>query len=247
SKKCVLIGYSTNKKAYKLLSLDSKNVFYSRDVKFYENIFPFKQKTCDSTDVDNISEVDHLHFFDGQFPQSPDDDGKDSSVEDAMSDDNWFEAMNNEIEVLNRNNTWTICDLLVGRKPIGNANNAFLYGDRLEDVYMILPDGYNNEDTLKFSKFDYSLYTKYNDDKFIALLVYVDDIVITGNVDTGIKKFKLFFSAKFLIKDLGVLKYFLGIKIIENDLGPYTSQRGKDMFQRKERRIKFTSLREDVK
>ncbi|GKB60685.1 ribonuclease H-like domain-containing protein, partial [Tanacetum coccineum] len=83
SEKCVLIGYSTNKKAYKLLSLDSRNVFYSRDVKFYENIFPFKQKTCDSTDVENTSDVDHLQFFDSQFPQSPNDDGKDSSVEDG--------------------------------------------------------------------------------------------------------------------------------------------------------------------
>nr|GEZ73193.1 ribonuclease H-like domain-containing protein [Tanacetum cinerariifolium] len=39
-------------------------------------------------------------------------------------------------------------------------------------------------------KFDYSLYTKKNGDKFIALLVYVDDIVITGNNDVGIKEFK---------------------------------------------------------
>ncbi|GKB28856.1 putative reverse transcriptase, RNA-dependent DNA polymerase, LTR copia-type gag-polypeptide [Tanacetum coccineum] len=36
----------------------------------------------------------------------------------ALSDPNWVEAMNNEIEDLNRNNTWTECDLPFGRKPI---------------------------------------------------------------------------------------------------------------------------------
>ncbi|GJZ24227.1 putative RNA-directed DNA polymerase [Tanacetum coccineum] len=36
SEKYVLIGFSTTKKAYKVYSLESKLVFYSRDVKFYE-------------------------------------------------------------------------------------------------------------------------------------------------------------------------------------------------------------------
>ncbi|GJR33011.1 ribonuclease H-like domain-containing protein [Tanacetum coccineum] len=74
-------------------------------------------------------------------------------------------------------------------------------------------------------KFDYSLYTKHNGDKFIALLVYVDDIVITGNDDIGIKEFKVFLSTKFMTKDLGVLKYILGIDIVENDFGLCMSQR----------------------
>ncbi|GJY31754.1 ribonuclease H-like domain-containing protein [Tanacetum coccineum] len=211
-------------------------------------------------------------------------------LSEAMSDPNWVEAMNNEIEALNRNNTWTICDLPADRKPIGSKwiwkikykasgdierykarlvakgfsqkegfdydetfspvikmstvrcivaiavtnnwtlyqldiNNAFLYGDLHEDVYMTLPDGYNDANKSKQSKFDYSLYTMQNGDKFIALLVYVDDIVIIGNDDAGIKEFKVFLNTKFMIKDLGVLKYFLGIEIVENDLGLCMSQR----------------------
>ncbi|GKD86314.1 ribonuclease H-like domain-containing protein, partial [Tanacetum coccineum] len=37
----------------------------------------------------------------------------------ALGDSNLVDAINNEIEALSRNNTWFICDMLVGRKPIG--------------------------------------------------------------------------------------------------------------------------------
>ncbi|GKC75861.1 ribonuclease H-like domain-containing protein [Tanacetum coccineum] len=82
-----------------------------------------------------------------------------------------------------------------------------------------------SEHGFKQSKFDYSLYIKHSGDKFITFLVYVDDIVITGNDIIGIKEFKVFLSIKFMIKDLGVLKYFLGIEVVENDLGLCMSQR----------------------
>ena len=41
------------------------------------------------------------------------------SYEEAAKDPKWYEAMNNEIEALNRNNTWTKCELPVGRHAIG--------------------------------------------------------------------------------------------------------------------------------
>nr|GEX32851.1 ribonuclease H-like domain-containing protein [Tanacetum cinerariifolium] len=55
--------------------------------------------------------------------------------------------------------------------------------------------------------------------------VYFDDIVVTGNNKNEIDKFKSFLSIKFMIKDLGQLKYFLGIKVLENKSGMCLSQR----------------------
>ncbi|GKE05143.1 ribonuclease H-like domain-containing protein [Tanacetum coccineum] len=75
------------------------------------------------------------------------------------------------------------------------------------------------------NKFDYSLYVKSEGSMFVALLVYVDDIVITGNDESVISDFKKFLSSKFQIKDLGELKYFLGIKVLRNDKGICMSQR----------------------
>lgn len=41
AQKCIFIGFSPGKKAYKLYSLDSEQVIISKDV-FYENLFPFQ-------------------------------------------------------------------------------------------------------------------------------------------------------------------------------------------------------------
>ncbi|GJS85872.1 ribonuclease H-like domain-containing protein [Tanacetum coccineum] len=66
---------------------------------------------------------------------------------------------------------------------------------------------------------DHSLYTKESGGSFIALLVYVDDIVLTGNNINEINNVKKFLSSKFKIKDLGELKYFLGIEVLKTDKG----------------------------
>nr|GEW13067.1 ribonuclease H-like domain-containing protein [Tanacetum cinerariifolium] len=44
-----------------------------------------------------------------------------------------------------------------------------------------------------------------------------DDIIITGNNVVEVDKFKVFHKSKFMIKDLGKLKYFLGIEVIDTD------------------------------
>lgn len=72
---------------------------------------------------------------------------------------------------------------------------------------------------------DYSLfvYTKCN--FVVVLLVYVDDIILTGNSVSEITKVKDFLKTHFLIKDLGKLKYFLGIEVIDVEHGVCLTQR----------------------
>nr|GLL37929.1 uncharacterized protein LOC109147102 [Ipomoea trifida] len=42
ARKCVLLGFANGVKGYKLLDIQTREVFLSRDVCFYENIFPFQ-------------------------------------------------------------------------------------------------------------------------------------------------------------------------------------------------------------
>ncbi|KAK9049228.1 hypothetical protein SSX86_031804, partial [Deinandra increscens subsp. villosa] len=457
AEKAVLLGYSNNKKGYKLWSLDNKVVYYSRDVKFYENIFPFK--TVSNIEENNNQGVNSLNFFEmfdstdpgtskvaepndentnnsentgshgSQQSVSGDESTQDEAVlyspdegagqniteqssslepgqgrveHEASSPDldtnsegngsqpnisvpvrrssrqtvvpskfndyiiegkvkyglekvvnyanlshdnfcfvaqlnkesepkhyfqaakspNWISAMNDEIEALHRNNTWDLVELPPGRKTVGckwiykikykstgeidrykarlvakgysqkegidfdetfspvvkmitvrtvltlavenswplyqlDINNAFLYGDLHEDVYMALPEGYYSKTETRVcklrkslyglkqaprmwneklvgvllelgfsqSKCDYSMFIKQNNSVFIVLLVYVDDIIITGNNINEFDKLKELLKTKFLIKDLGELKYFLGIEVIKMNNGICLSQR----------------------
>ncbi|RVX06713.1 Retrovirus-related Pol polyprotein from transposon RE2 [Vitis vinifera] len=59
----------------------------------------------------------------------------------------------------------------------------------------------------------------------IYLVVYVDDIVITGSDQDGIQKLKQHLFTHFQTKDLGKLKYFLGIEITQSSSGVVLSQR----------------------
>ncbi|GKA70124.1 putative RNA-directed DNA polymerase [Tanacetum coccineum] len=388
SEKYVLIGFSTTKKAYKVYSLESKMIYYSRDIKFYENIFPFKMNDSLQKDQSSFSEssdnnINGLNFFDEkhsdfQTSLSPNDDGRvydtphnddnnhscssnadecendfatsmgetytsegnvhnnsespaqgnlpqnisqgqpdirrssrvpkmlskfndyvvnssknePTSYFEAVKNPNRIEAMNNEIKALNRNNTWTVCDLPKGRKDVGSKwlwkikykstgeierykarvvakgfsqREGFDYLETfslvakmstVRYVYMTLPPGFDTDKSkvcklnkslygLKQaprqwnakltqaltehgfvqSKFDYSLFTKNSDNVFIILLVYVDDIVVTGTNVNEIEKFKQFLKSKFQIKDLGKLKYFMGIEVLDNKDGICLSQR----------------------
>ena len=64
------------------------------------------------------------------------------------------------------------------------------------------------------STLDHSVfYYHTSSEQCIYLIVYVDDIVITGNDHDGIRKLKQHIFSHFKIKDLGKLKYFMGIEI----------------------------------
>lgn len=60
---------------------------------------------------------------------------------------------------------------------------------------------------------------------FTALLVYVDDTIIIGNDEACVASLKALLDQKFGIKDLGSLKYFLGLEIARSDKGISLNQR----------------------
>ena len=72
---------------------------------------------------------------------------------------------------------------------------------------------------------DYSLFTYHKGGKYMALLVYVDDIVLMGNDANTCRKFKEYLNHCFHIKDLGSLKYFLGLEVARNSRGILLTQR----------------------
>ncbi|CAN1822216.1 Retrovirus-related Pol polyprotein from transposon TNT 1-94, partial [Linum perenne] len=190
-----------------------------------------------------------------------------ANINEAMKDQKWREAVQDEIKALEKNNTWSVVPLPHGKKtvdckwiftikykadgsierykarlvargftqsygidyqetfaPVAKLNtvrvllslavnldwplyqldvkNAFLNGDLLEEVYMNVPAG-----GYKQCQTDHTLFVKRGvSGKLTILIVYVDDIIITGNDHDEIVQLKKRLATEFEIKDLGHLR-----------------------------------------
>ena len=74
------------------------------------------------------------------------------------------------------------------------------------------------------SHYDSALFLRRTDKGTILLLLYVDDMIITGDDLSGIQELKDFLSQQFEMKDLGHLSYFLGLEITHSTDGLYITQ-----------------------
>ncbi|RVW67085.1 Retrovirus-related Pol polyprotein from transposon RE1 [Vitis vinifera] len=72
---------------------------------------------------------------------------------------------------------------------------------------------------------NYSLFIKTAGNDFIALLVYVDDIIVASNNKIAADNLKNSLNKSFKLKDLGNLKYFLGLEVARSAKGILINQR----------------------
>ncbi|XP_061359908.1 uncharacterized mitochondrial protein AtMg00810-like [Gastrolobium bilobum] len=98
-----------------------------------------------------------------------------------------------------------------------DIDNVFLHGDLNEEVYMDLPSGLSSSGNL--AQADHSMFTLSTASSFTVLLVYVDDVVLSGTCMTEILRVKAFLHDNFRIKDLGILRYFLGLEVARSQSG----------------------------
>jgi hypothetical protein len=66
---------------------------------------------------------------------------------------------------------------------------------------------------------DTSLFVFHQQSHLIYLLVYVDDIIVTGDNQHAVNQFIQRLAARFSLKDLGSLQYFLGVEIQSHPTG----------------------------
>ncbi len=66
---------------------------------------------------------------------------------------------------------------------------------------------------------------KKTDHGIVIIVIYVNDLIIIGDSDVDIFDLKKFLKQKFEMKDLGELRYFFGIEVIQSPKGIVLLQR----------------------
>ena len=72
---------------------------------------------------------------------------------------------------------------------------------------------------MRHCEVDHSVFSRLSDRGRVILIVYVYDIIITGNNCTGIKELKTSLQTQLHTKDLEKLRYFLGIEVARSKEG----------------------------
>ncbi|KAM2174561.1 hypothetical protein PS2_033857 [Malus domestica] len=108
-----------------------------------------------------------------------------TKLQDALFDPKWVNAMKVEIEALEKNSTWDLFDV----------KNAFLHGDLQEEVYMDLPPGIGT-----------------SPGKGVVCRLR-KGLYVIGDDQKEIQCFQKYLATDFEMKELGELKYFLGIEV----------------------------------
>ncbi|XP_020271454.1 uncharacterized protein LOC109846618 [Asparagus officinalis] len=201
--------------------------------------------------IDHFVSYSHISPSHGAFIASLDSVIIPNSWQDAKKDPKWKAAMHEELGALEKNHTWELATLPAEKRVVGcngedeycsnadfsgnkwwmgttptgceecvsstnggwelhqlDVKNAFLHGDLVKEVYMEIPPGCGCEECVSsWRSSERGVQESHGDD------------------EKEIAQLKVRLSREFEVKDLGQLRYFLGIEIAHGPKGIVLSQR----------------------
>lgn len=72
---------------------------------------------------------------------------------------------------------------------------------------------------------EHTLFVKTEGENMLIVSLYVDDLIYASNCESMLEEFKVSMKEEFSMTDLGKMKYFLGVKVIQDELGIFICQK----------------------
>ncbi|CAL8169005.1 unnamed protein product [Prunus armeniaca] len=113
-----------------------------------------------------------------------------------------------------------------------DVKSAFLNGELLEQVYIEQPPSYVIKEAyfkeVGFNKcpYEHTLFIKFGEGgRILIVCLYVDDLIFMGNDKPMFIDFKNSMMADFDMTNLGKMKYYLGIEVVQTAIGFFIGQK----------------------
>ncbi|XP_025015733.2 uncharacterized protein LOC112536986 [Ricinus communis] len=148
---------------------------------------------------------------------------------EAVKEKKWREAMAKEIDSIEKTGTWRLTTLPKGVKAIGVKwifkTKLNEHGDAPQAWYSRIGSYFIKKGFERCAS-EHTLFTKEKDGgKFLIVSLYVDDLIYTRNNKGMCEEFKISMMHEFDMSDLGRMRYFLGVEVIQNSKGIFMCQR----------------------
>uniref|UniRef100_A0A803LRV9 Uncharacterized protein n=1 Tax=Chenopodium quinoa TaxID=63459 RepID=A0A803LRV9_CHEQI len=185
---CIFMGYPSNQKGYKLISLINSQAFVSMDVNFYENIFPYHIfHTASAERERNQNNEQNQSWIDDDDDKAQSDSESEEVYEEETETNNSAreESNSEEMRISSRQTKAPVWhkDYKVGATTLSYANAIRKFAD-----------------------------TPASENYFWSSMEMICEE-------------ERYLNSQFKMKDMGELKYFLGIEADRSDAGIFLSQR----------------------
>ncbi|GJU79392.1 putative ribonuclease H-like domain-containing protein [Tanacetum coccineum] len=161
-------------------------------------------------------------------------------VSQALADESWVEAMQEELLQFKLQDVWVLCDLPDGKRVIGTKQEEgvdydevfalvarieairLLYGNITEEVYVKQPPGFedpSHPNKIYKGAIDKTLFIKKDRRDIMLVQVYVDDIIFGSTKSSMVKDFEDLMQKEFKMSSMGELTFFLGLQVKQTTAG----------------------------
>ncbi|GKC77519.1 putative ribonuclease H-like domain-containing protein, partial [Tanacetum coccineum] len=165
-----------------------------------------------------------------------------SVVSQALNDESWVKALQEELLQFKLLNVWTLVDLPEGKKAIGTkwvyknkkdqrvSNKVYklekaLYGlHQAPKAWYETLSNYLLENGFKRGTIDKTLFIKKIKNDILRVQVYVDDIIFGSTKKSLHTEFKQLMHKRFQMSSMGELTFFLGLQVKQRTNGIFLSQ-----------------------